>query len=279
MLGGAAVPLAGLTVGWRWAFIGAVVFAAIASIPIPEGDTVRSAPSEPSVDLRRAALIILASSVMFLTAAANSASAFLVPSAAASGVEVGAAGVLLSVASVAGAVARLLAGWAKDRAAFDGLLAGAAFATVGALGLSAISTLPVSVALLIASVVAFVGAFGWSGLFVHAVARSHPNNVGRATGIAPSGIFVGGIVGPPLFGLLVAYAGYRAAWLLMAVASLIGAALMVIGRQMLVRAGDVERREPPRWQGAWLPRRWMHAPFSPGRDLGSPGSTIVQGPY
>lgn len=241
MIGGAAVPLVGLTVGWRWAFVGAVVLAAILVIPIPEIEAPER--QEGPRDVRRTPLLILASSVMFCTAAANAASAFLVPSTVASGIETGQAGILLATGSVAGALSRLVAGWAKDRFPFDGLYVGAALALVGGAGLLLIATLPSLAVLFAASVVAFVGAFGWSGLFVHAVAHSHPEAAGLATGIAQSGIFVGGIFGPPLFGLVASTWSYPWAWLLTVVMSVIGAVLMVIGRHVLYQVeldpGDV----------------------------------------
>jgi predicted MFS family arabinose efflux permease len=72
-------------------------------------------------------------------------------------------------------------------------------------------------------------ASGWNGLFLAEVARLAPaGRVSEATGGVLITSFAGLVLGPPLFGLLVAWSGsYVPGFLTMAAASLAGAALLI----------------------------------------------------
>jgi len=66
-------------------------------------------------------------------------------------------------------------------------------------------------------------AVGWNGVFLAEVARqAPPGKAGLATGGALTFTFLGVVVGPPLFGVLVlALDGYRAAFFLIAIPALL----------------------------------------------------------
>ena len=60
--------------------------------------------------------------------------------------------------------------------------------------------------------VAFACGWGWTGLFNLTVARARPGQVARATGLTQSGLFLGSVTGPALFGILTHNVGYAAGW-------------------------------------------------------------------
>ena len=76
----------------------------------------------------------------------------------------------------------------------------------------------------IGALVAYTLGWGWNGLFNLAVVRSNPERPGAATGITQTGVFVGAVFGPLLFGFVVDRASYTAAWLVAGVLSLAAAA-------------------------------------------------------
>ncbi len=68
----------------------------------------------------------------------------------------------------------------------------------------------------------------WPGLFNLAIAQANPS-AAAASGVTQTGTYLGVAIGPFLFGLLAEGPGYRAAWLLAAIAALIGASFVWLG--------------------------------------------------
>jgi MFS family permease len=64
----------------------------------------------------------------------------------------------------------------------------------------------------VAGVAAFALAWGWPGLFNLAIVWFVPAEPALATGIAMTGMYLGGVIGPPLFGLVVEHQSYAWAW-------------------------------------------------------------------
>ncbi|MGH3679027.1 MAG: MFS transporter, partial [Natronosporangium sp.] len=77
--------------------------------------------------------------------------------------------------------------------------------------------------------------FGWAfpGLVNVAVVQLHPHAPAAATSITQTGVYVGGCFGPLAFGPVAAVHGYPTAWLGAAVAMLLAAGLILLGRQLL----------------------------------------------
>jgi hypothetical protein len=88
----------------------------------------------------------------------------------------------------------------------------AGFRGAGAGGYAALIFLEVPLLLGIGVAVGFAAGWGYNGLFLYAVVRLHPQAPARTTGIAPAGAFAGGVIGPPLFGLIGASMSYATAW-------------------------------------------------------------------
>jgi sugar phosphate permease len=137
---------------------------------------------------------------------------------------------LLALAHLGGVAGRLGWGVVSDRLFLGrrrpGLtinaLVGAAAYLCFALG----DRLPLPAAVVLAFV-AGVGAFGWVGLYFALVAEIGGASAGLLTGLATVFAWSGVLVGPPLFGWMLALTGsYRLPWLLLAAISLAVAAVL-----------------------------------------------------
>jgi predicted MFS family arabinose efflux permease len=230
LLGGISVPLLGLTVGWRWAFVGV----ALLCVPLLRthrgtiGGKARVGGSKSDVAVRP--LRFLALATVFTVMATSSMAPFYVESVVARGIKPATAGILFAVGSVSAIFARLLWGNIASRrmdlhfvmiATLQGL-GSAAFLLMAFVG----SVVPIG----IATVVMFAAGWGWPGLLTFAVVSRNPKAPAVAAGIVVSGQFGGGIVGPLGFGFLVEATSYRVAWVA-------GAGLMVIGATLSFLGG------------------------------------------
>ena len=180
------------------------------------------------------ALSILAVAAAFATAAAITLGGFFVESTVNSGVAAATAGFAFAFGSVISILVRLLVGAYADR--YTGNLLGvvAIMIFVGSCT-SLIFVFQTPTAHFIGLPLAFGAGWAWPGLFNLSVVRASPGFPGRATGITQTGVYVGGAVGPVLFGLTAEHWSYSAAWVLAAVLGLCAAAAVLIGRKFLYR--------------------------------------------
>jgi MFS family permease len=236
LLAGAAVPTVALTVGWRWAFVVVAVLALLVLPLAPNGPRPTPRPrgdADPSTERATVALIVVAFGAMLSAGSASALGIFLVDSAVAQQIGAATAGTVLTVGSVVGAAARIGGGWLADRrGGTNHLLVVAATLTVGAGGL-ALLALPGIWPLVIGTVVGFGLGWSWPGVLNFAVVQLNPRAPAAATSITQSGVYVGGCLGPLLFGVLAAHS-YPLAWLVAAAAMMAAAATMLIGRWRLM---------------------------------------------
>lgn len=191
---------------------------------------------------RTAALLAgLAVAAALAGGVAAAVAAFLVPTAQVVGLSAGAAGVLLSVGSLASVIARLGLGVMVDRrpgtelASITWLTATGA-AGVGLLALLSASTpgpaagpSPLALVLLVVAGVAALGAgWGWTGLVFLAAVRLEPTRPARAAGAVLAGLGAGGSLGPALIGVIAEQAGFAPTWTVGAV--LMGVAAVGVAR-------------------------------------------------
>jgi cyanate permease len=228
---GLAVPVAGLTVGWRWAFlVGAVlppVFAAWA-FRCP-GLRSRTAASrrrqatrrQPNMALR--ALAVLAFCGALGTFAANTLAAFLVDATVSGGFSAGHAGVLLAAGSLSSVVVRVAIGSFVDARSFPLLPLVSMMLAAGAAGLAGLSLTTSPALVVVAAVVSYLGIWGWNGVFTLAIVRANPAAPAAATGVTQAGLYCGGVVGPSVFGYLAGSVGYAVAWRAAAMMAVLGA--------------------------------------------------------
>jgi MFS family permease len=236
LLAGVSVPAVALTLGWRWAFsITALAAAgALALVPTPDrttGHPVRS-PAEAG-PRATGALVVIGAAVALGAGAAGSLGTFLVDSSVERGLAPGAAGLTLTLGSIACITVRVGGGWLADRRGTHGDVATVAgLLVVGAVGLALLGV-PGTAALIAGVLLGF--GFGWAfpGLVNFAVVQLHPHAPAAATSITQTGVYTGGCVGPLAFGAAANTHGYPTAWVGGAVAMLVAAALMLLGRHLL----------------------------------------------
>ncbi|MFB9386437.1 MFS transporter [Pseudonocardia petroleophila] len=233
LLAGASVPAVALTLGWRWAFVmGAGL--ALAALLVAPRDTAGREPTPATPGERATGALSVIGLAAGLAAASSSAlGIFLVASAVDQGIDPAAAGLTLTLGSVVGLTLRLLHGWAADRRSGGHVAVVAGSLVLGAGGL-ALLAVPGTPALVIGTVLGFGLGWAWPGLLQFAVVRLNPSAPAAATSIVQVGVYGGGFVGPVGFGFLAAHVSFPTAWLVGAVTMLVAAALMGLGRRMLV---------------------------------------------
>src|SRR5215207_1365521 len=212
LLAGVAVPVLGLTVGWRWSFAlgGALVLTALFVVPPNgHGDTRRTGADH---DRATGALTLIAVAALLAASTANALGTFLVGSAVHNGVEPGHAGLTLSLGGVVGVVVRVVGGWLADRRDGGHLVVVSGMLVTGAAGLALLAS-PSTGALVFGTVLGFGLGWSWPGLLTLAVVRLNPTAPAAATGITQAGVYAGGAVGPLAFGSLVQATSYPTAWL------------------------------------------------------------------
>lgn len=241
VLAGVAVPVIGVTVGWRWAFIGLGVASLIyllqlrpsAVFGLDEVDRSGSVGRRTRLARkRRLPLLVLGLGGGLSTASATALAAFVVLYATRSGIGLGAAGLLAALASTVNIAVRLVIGYRADMREgghFRSVAATMLVAVVGYLVLAFSST---PWLLVVGSLVAF-GGWGWNGLFHMATMRSYSDYAAPATGMIVTGMSVGGVAGPILFGLIVQEHSYGAAWSIAASGALLGSILVYSAGSML----------------------------------------------
>jgi MFS family permease len=244
LLGGLAVPSIALTVGWRWAYVlGAAAAALLVVIDVggaTTAPTTERGARRGERDTALRPLLLLAVGVGLGAAAAGTLGSFLVSGAVEEGLAEGTAGLLASACSAAGVATRLVSGVRADRRGGRHLPVVAGMMASGSVGftLLAVGTAPAIVA---GALLAYVLGWSWPGLFNLAIVRSNPGAPGAATGITQTGTYIGGVLGPLLFGAAVSRTGYPPAWLAAGGAALVGSVMIVLGRRALM--ADRMRRE------------------------------------
>ena len=236
LLAGAAVPTVALTVGWRWAFV-VVAGLALLVLPLaPNGARPAARPrgdALPSTERATFALVVVAVGAMLAAGSASSLGIFLVDSSVAQHLGAATAATVLTVGSVVGVAARVGGGWLADRrGGTNHLFVVAATLGIGAVGL-ALLALPGMRPLVVGTVVGFGLGWSWPGVLNFAVVQLNPRAPAAATSITQSGVYVGGCVGPLVFGVLAAHS-YPLAWLVAATAMVGAAVTMLVGRWRLM---------------------------------------------
>jgi MFS family permease len=213
LLAGLAVPLIAITAGWRLAFLVAAGLAALATLAVGAGVRVRGGtlPRKGLAVGPRLPLAALALAMALGSGVVNALSSFFVASSVAFGISEGRAGMLLALGSVLGIAGRVAAGWLADRGNWEYLSGVAVLLLGGACGCAALAVgSPVSV--YVGCALAFGLGWTWPGLLQVAVVSRYREAPAAATGFTQLGAYVGSVIGPVAFGLIVHASGYNAAW-------------------------------------------------------------------
>lgn len=241
VLAGVAVPLIGVTVGWRWAFVGLGAISLVyllqlrpaAVVGLDEVDRAGSVGRRVRLARnRRLPLLVLGLGGGLSTASATALAAFIVLYATRSGIDLGAAGLLAALASTVNIAVRLVTGYRADKREGGHFRSVALTMLVAAVGYLVLALTPSPWLVVIGALVAF-GGWGWNGLFHMATMRGYPDYAAPATGVIVTGMSIGGVVGPILFGLIVQEQSYGAAWSVAAGGALLGSVLVYMAGLML----------------------------------------------
>ena len=146
----------------------------------------------------------------------NAMTTFYIPSLTTVGIDPGSAAWAMGVGSTVGVGVRLLLGLLWDRTHFDSWkVIAVQFWIWGSalLLLSQMTSFPVGV---VVAVLGFGIGWAWPGLFHLALSGMNRQSVARATSIIMLGVYVGGLLGPLIVGIVVASVSYGVAWLLCA---------------------------------------------------------------
>lgn len=244
LLAGLAVPALALTVGWRWAFASGAVLAVLAFPVIPSQARMGSGPEhseeQPAFggngNASKATLRWLAVGIGLGATAANALGSFLVSSGVRAGLGNAAAGLLLTIGSVAGLSTRLGMGALADRRDGGHLRWVGVMLAIGTIGFGLLAT-GSRWGQLAGAPIAFAAGWGWPGLFNLAVVRASPAAPGAATGVTQTGTYIGAGAGPLLFGLLAERWSYAVGWAACAALALLGAAVLRFAAGRLRREG------------------------------------------
>ena len=247
ILAGASVPLVGLTLGWRWAFVMGAVFPLLAIAATFGSAAPRHRPTlrrpasieqdvaTPVIRLRGAPIFAMAAAGAFATFVAGALGAYVVLSAVDAGVPEGTAGIYVMLAAFTGLSTRIVFGWWADRAGSSGIRPVAAMLTLGIVAHLTLATGREEL-VLPATLLAYGAGWGWPGLMMYSIAHHYQGATGRVTGRIQTGMMLGGVMGPLLFAILQERWGYRAGWISVAAASALGA-LMAMVSSFLLRDG------------------------------------------
>lgn len=241
LLAGLAVPGIALTLGWRWAFVGAAVIAAAAVVTIPRPRTSlaahRRARAEREGELTLTPLMVLTVGFGLGMLATVALTTFMVSSMVAGGFNKGLAGGVAAIAGAAAVLVRVTVGLRADRTARDQLPLVSTMLVCGVAGYGVLALASATHAkslFVVGAIVAYGAGWGWNGLFNMAISVHHPTAPAKATSIALTGNRTAGIAGPALFALLVTHASYTVAWIGAAGAALSAALVIFGGYRMLM---------------------------------------------
>ncbi len=237
LLAGLAVPLVVVTLDWRAAYVLAALLAVavLAAVPRRDGtEEVRALtdPQRPVRPLSTAGLALLSLGAALATWAAIGLGSYLVAAAVDVGFSESVAGLLLFAGSAASIAGRVAAGLVADRRHSSGFAGVAVLMGLGA---------PVFVALAGANGAAFAGlvvaafatGWAWPGLLTYSVVNANTGSAAASSGVTQAGIFVGAGVGPLLIGWVIDRSGFDAAWLVVAAALALAAAVVAaVGRSV-----------------------------------------------
>lgn len=226
LFAGASLPVVALTVGWRWAFAGAMVFP-LAVLPFARGAATPSHSRGQPRSLRASgplAGIAFASAMAALPVGALTG--FLVLSAVDTGISEAAAGIMVVGASLLTLVMRTALGWRQDRRGGSWLGYTTVLIMIGCVGLLLLALREPTLHWA-GAIIAYAAGWGWPGLVHYGISRDNADEPAWATGVLRLGLTAGTAAGPALFGLSVERLGFSASWLMAAVMMAVGGGLFL----------------------------------------------------
>ena len=228
MLSGLAVPVIALTLGWRWAFVGAAAVALIAVVGVQQ--TISSSALQPTTEKAPSqsplnALVIAGVAAMFLSFGAGALNAWVVESGVDAGLGKGTAGLMLSIGAALGIAIRVGWGMRLDRMSWHPFVIAGVMVFGGAIGAIGLAGRSATIHI-IATVVAFSGGWIWPVFLNFGVVRANEGNAASATGVTQTGVYLGVFIAPLTAGAIIERSGYPMMWTITAIAMAVGGILM-----------------------------------------------------
>lgn len=237
LLGGLAVPVVGIAIGWRWTygiFAFACVLVVISALPGRRTRDAAGSPTRGKDRPPRHALLVTAVATTLANASANSLGTFLPAWAFKLGMTPGQSGVLLAVGAGLCVVGRVASGIAGDRRDGRNLPFVAAQMMVGAVGFALLAQHDLRL-VVVGALIAFGFGWSWPGLLIFAIVRVGRDRPATASSAVQAGGFAGGAFGPPLFGVLIVATSYETGWLVAGCVLVAAAGLLLYARGMFLR--------------------------------------------
>jgi len=226
LIGGLAVPLIGLTIGWRYAFAagGALSLSSLTLIRGPSAKLARK--SGQRTDCSTLTLVAMGLGAGLGSSGAVTLGMFMVTGAVEIGISEGRAGIVLALASVGSIAARVASGYRVNSQRADHFSLVSVMMLFGVAGFALLATGRPS--LYVAGAVgAFCFGWGWPAVFVLSVVQLNPSAPGLATSITQAGAACGSVIGPMTFGKVAGSIGFSWAWLVAGCS--MGTGALVIG--------------------------------------------------
>lgn len=239
LLAGLAVPAVIVTLGWRYAYVGAGVLALLVALAVPSG-SLPSTSHRFQEDPRRVVapipgrlLLALAAVAALAGWGATTLGTYTVAAAVDVGIPEASAGLLLFAGSAASIASRLVGGAATDHFRGRGFISVALFTGAGAAVFLALSSASGGVFGLLV-IVAFATAWAWPGLLTFLVVNANTDSAAASSSITQAGVFVGAGIGPIISGRIIDAASFQTVWLVVAVAMGMAAlGVTWVGRRVL----------------------------------------------
>jgi len=247
LLAGLAVPVLGLTVpgtgwtaGWRWMFVGGAALAVVGLLMIPaeraraEAPLARAPVAGRFAHVRMPPLFVFGVAAVLSSSAVTGTASFFVVASTDAGVSENVAGLVLSAATAGVILARITLGLVADRIQDSAVTMVAALLASSAAGYALMAGGTAWMYVLGGQAALLLG-WSWPALMVVALVRMNPHAPGLATAFVVSGLNLGAVVGPAVFGLVSDAWSSSAALVVCSVWSVAAAGLNVLGRLIQTR--------------------------------------------
>lgn len=212
MIAGAAVPLLGVTLGWRSAFVLTGIVATL-SIFLVRGSNIRLPRAKgrrPEVGVPL--LLLLGVAAGLASGPAVAMGVYLVIAATSVGLSAATGGAVLAAASAFSITARMVSGRLADNFPQHRLLMAGRMMLIGALGVGLLAVGNVWLFPL-GAMAGFAFGWGWPAVFVLSIVTLNPSAPAFAASVTQMGAAFGSIAGPVVFGAVAGRWGFSPAWI------------------------------------------------------------------
>lgn len=233
LLTGLAIPFILFSFDWQGLFLGAALLATFVAVAVPIHGSPPRVAKQATRKRSPVAMRLLALGMGSAAAGGTAAPAFTVISAVDKGVTASEAGLLLAAGSLAAVCVRIGGGRLADLRGRGSWAMVGVLLCLGAAGYVGLAVSDDPAHIVVFTLAAFAGGWGWPGLFALAVAQDYPDAPGEALGVALLGGHMGAVFGPIGFGLVQESVSLSAAWIMMAALAGLAAAAFLVARRRL----------------------------------------------